>query len=118
MQIAKLEALADVGVKYVVDFYERCDEVWAVSRSSAETLKSYGFRGDIIVMPNGMDLHDPEPEAAKEAGEKYALGEDPVLLFVGQMNWKKNIIRILEAGALLRKSGVKFTLVLAGQGPL
>jgi glycosyltransferase involved in cell wall biosynthesis len=32
------------------------------------------------------------------------------------MDWKKNILRILEASALLKKKGVAFRLVLAGQG--
>ncbi|MPN38817.1 D-inositol-3-phosphate glycosyltransferase [bioreactor metagenome] len=33
------------------------------------------------------------------------------------MNWKKNILRILESCACCAKSGKPFTLVLAGQGP-
>jgi glycosyltransferase involved in cell wall biosynthesis len=32
------------------------------------------------------------------------------------MDWKKNILRILEASALLKKKGVAFRLILAGQG--
>ena len=39
-----------------------------------------------------------------------------MLLYVGQMDWKKNILHILEAGALLHQQGLPFTLVLAGQG--
>jgi len=48
---------------------------------------------------------------------RFNLSGLPVLLFVGQINWKKNILRILEAAALLKKSGAAFKLVLAGQGP-
>jgi glycosyltransferase involved in cell wall biosynthesis len=33
------------------------------------------------------------------------------------MNWKKNILTVLEGCARLRAEGVKFHLILAGQGP-
>ena len=49
--------------------------------------------------------------------EKYNLPDEPILLYCGQMNWKKNIQRILESCACYAQSGKPFTLVLAGQGP-
>ncbi len=115
LQITGIELLAEVGVRYVVNFYDKCDEVWAVSASSADTLRSYGFQGDIRVMPNGTDIHTVTDEQLKAVCERYGLGDDvPVLLFVGQINWKKNLRRILEACASLARP---FRLVLAGQGP-
>lgn len=117
LQVTKQEVLADFGVKYVVAFYEKCDEVWAVSAASAETLKSYGFSRDVIVMPNGTDVRKPIPNEKEKALKQYSPDGDPILLFVGQLNWKKNILRILEAASALKKDGVKLRLVLAGQGP-
>lgn len=115
LQVTGVELMADLGVKHVVNFFEKCDEVWAVSASSAGTLKEYGYKGDIRVMPNGTDIRPLSDEKAAEAVERYGLaGEEPVLLFVGQMNWKKNVRRILEACAKLDRP---FRLVLAGQGP-
>ena len=114
LQVTGVELLAEVGTKYVVDFYEKCDEVWAVSASSAETLRSYGYQGWIRVMTNGTDLTPLAPGAAEAVTERFGLGEYPVLLFVGQLNWKKNLRRILEAAALV---DTDFRLVLAGQGP-
>ena len=38
MQATGISLLANVGTKFVVDFYNRCTEVWAVSESSALTL--------------------------------------------------------------------------------
>jgi len=118
LQITKMESLATLGTKYVVDFYNRCDEVWTMSNSSAETLKSYGFKGNIKIIPNGTDIGEVDEEDIKEINSVYHLNQDkPVLLFVGQMNWKKNILRIIEAAVLLRKEGKSFYLVFAGQGP-
>lgn len=115
LQVTGMELLAEVGVKYVVNFYEKCDEVWAVSASSADTLRGYGYGGDIRIMPNGTDIHPLNAQALAEVCGQYDLCADvPVLLFVGQINWKKNLRCILEACAALTHP---FRLVLAGQGP-
>lgn len=117
-QLSKQELLADLGVMYVVAFYERCDEVWTVSQNSAETLRRYGYRGEITVMPNGTPDSQPDPAALALVRERYALPEDiPMLFYCGQLNWKKNILHILEASHLLMLQGIDFRLVLAGQGP-
>lgn len=117
LKTTKSEALARAGVKFVVDYYERCDEVWAVGESTADVLRGYGYTGDIVVMPNGVTLRQAEESALREVERRWGLGRDPLILFVGQMNWKKNILRVLEGCAALKKEGRRFQLVLAGQGP-
>lgn len=117
LKVTKSEKLAKVGTKIVVDFYDRCDEVWAVGDATAETLRQYGFEGHIEVMPNGVTQRSASPDAVQEAEHRWGLGKDPMFLFVGQMNWKKNILAVLEACAILKNEGRKFQLVLAGQGP-
>ena len=115
LQITGVELLADVGVRHVVNFYEKCDEVWAVSESSADTLAGYGYHGAIRVMPNGTDIHPVSDEALRAAGERFGLdGGAPLLLYVGQINWKKNLRCTLEACARVEHP---FRLALAGQGP-
>ena len=115
IQITGIELLADVGVKYVVSFYEKCDEVWAVSASSADTLRSYGFDGPIQIMPNGTDIPPLDEARVREVCDAFGLRDDvPVLLFVGQINWKKNLRCVLEGCARLERP---YRLVLAGQGP-
>ena len=117
LKATKSETIAKLGTKFVVDYFERCDEVWAVGDSTADVLRSYGYEGDIQVMPNGVALRQVEKDAVKEVNRRWQLGHDPVFLFVGQMNWKKNIRTVLEACALLRQEGRHFHLVMAGQGP-
>ncbi len=116
-QITGAEMLANIAVATIVGFYQRCDEVWTVSQSSKETLYDYGYVGEVIVMPNGTPDIDPNPQRAAAARAKFNLPDEPILFYCGQMNWKKNILRILEGCACYALSGKPFTLVLAGQGP-
>ena len=116
-QYTRAEMLANIAVATIVNFYQRCDEVWTVSQSSAETLHDYGYVGEIVVIPNGTPDVDPSPERAKKAKAHFQLPDEPILLYCGQINWKKNILRILESCACYRSKGKPFTLVLAGQGP-
>ncbi len=111
------EALSQALTSGVVSFYEKCDEVWAVSRSTAKVLESYGFKGEIQVMPNGVEIRSLDPEKLNEVEQKFALGKTPVLLFVGQIDLKKNLLLVLKGAACLKRQGVDFTLLLAGQGP-
>ena len=112
------ELIANIGVKFVVDFYERCDEVWTVSESSAVVLREYGYTGAIIIIENGTEMRPVRSEDKQAVIEKFHIdAANPVFLFVGQINWKKGILRLLEAAAYLKRRGEKFTVVLAGQGP-
>lgn len=114
LQMTGLSALATLGAKFVANFYEKCDEVWAVSESSAETLRSYGYAGEVRVVYNGTDIPEADEAMAQTVAERYGLDGAPLLLYVGQMNWKKNLKCVLEACARLRRP---FRLLMAGQGP-
>jgi glycosyltransferase involved in cell wall biosynthesis len=105
-----------MGTRFVVNFYNRCDEVWAVGKNAADVLKDYGYEGDVIVMPNGATMRTVSPADVEGVSRRWNLGDDPVILFVGQMDWKKNILTILEACAEMKKAGTNFRLLLAGQG--
>lgn len=117
LNVTHSEAIAKVVVSNIVNFYMRCDEVWAVSERSGEVLRAYGYKGRILVMPNGVTMRTADPQKIRDVEERFSLSSHPLLLFVGQINWKKNILRVLEAASLLMRSGVTFRLLLAGQGP-
>ena len=116
LKATRSESIARMGVKFVVNFYERCDEVWAVGKNTADVLREYGYRGEVQIMPNGATLRDPKPSDVAEVTRRWNLGDDPLILFVGQMDWKKNILTVLEACAELKATGERFRLILAGQG--
>lgn len=111
------ELLAGAVVRRIVAFFDKCDEVWTVNDATAEVLRGYGYRGPIVVMPNGTDLWYPTGRDAKAAEERFGLGTGDVFLFVGQQNFKKNLGTVLEAAAIYKKTHADFRLVLVGQGP-
>lgn len=108
--------LASLGTYLVVNFYNKCDEVWTVNERTAEVLREYGYRREIFIMPNGTNLYTPKPEEIAETRRQYDLEDSPVFLFVGQMNWKKNIRMTLQAVALFAKKR-KCRMLMVGQGP-
>lgn len=115
--ITRSETIAQAVVKLIISFYNACDEVWTVGEGTAQVLRKYGYEGDLTIMPNGTDLWFPTQEDARRAQEQYGLGDGPVLLYVGQQNWKKNIRRIIEAFALYRRIRPDVRIVMVGQGP-
>ena len=111
------ELLAGFGTNLVVTFYNHCDEVWAVNEKTADVLREYGYKREIRIMPNGTNIDTPDPRVVGEIERRYGLAAgEPVFVFVGQMNWKKNQHRVLEAVALFAKER-KCRLFMVGQGP-
>ena len=63
--------MAGLGTDSIVSFYNHCDEVWAVSENSADTLRSYGYNGPLEVMPNGMMIKELNPDWKKLAKDQF-----------------------------------------------
>lgn len=116
LRLTHSEVLASLGSRFVADFYGRCTEVWTVSEDASETLRTYGYKGDITIVQHGTEIRTPSPALESAARERYHLTADRILLFVGQIDIKKNLRRILEAAVLLQEHGHPFQLVFAGQG--
>lgn len=110
--------IAKAVVRYIVRFYNTCDEVWAVNRQTGDVLRSYGYRGEIVVMPNGTDPFELAEDERREALRDIPLPEGvPVLIFAGQQNFKKNPDQVLRACAILKDAGRDFRLLMVGAGP-
>ena len=112
-------AVQDAAVKVLVNNIAACDEVWVVSRGAGENLRSLGYEGDYVVMPNGVDLaRGRAAQAAVDAlSEKWDLPADvPVYLFLGRMMWYKGLRLILDALDRVRAAGKEFRMVFVGDG--
>lgn len=117
--IMRSELLRSGSKRALVANINACDEVWTVSEGAGENLRSLGYEGEWIVMPNGVDL--PRGRVPDEAIQMVVKDFDlpqgvPVYLFVGRMMWYKGLKIILDAMARLKESGMSFRMVFVGAG--
>ena len=111
--------LQEEAKRLLAENISACDEVWTVSHGAGENLRSLGYKGDYIVMPNGVDFPRGRVDQAliREVTGAYDLPADvPVFLFVGRMMWYKGIRIILDALKLLSDAGADFRMVFVGGG--
>lgn len=107
-------------LRYILKLFRCSDEVWTMHTASRDTLLSYGHKGDIVLMPNATSLsHACDYDAErKTARAKYINGEDKLLfVFVGRLVEAKNIFFIVDVLAELKRRGLEFKMIYAGNGP-
>ena len=111
--------LQEASIKLLVENISACDEVWTVSHGAGENLRSLGYQGDYIVMPNGVDF----PAGRLSEEKVHAVGTNldlpegvPLFLFVGRMMWYKGLRIILDALKQLKDEGQDFRMVFVGKG--
>lgn len=118
-QVLKIDAFAKICTRLVIDFFNRVDQVWTVSKGAADTLREYGFKGQIEIIPNGSDFTIPQNMAQliEQTEEKLNLQKsDLVFLFVGQHIWQKNIRMIVEALQKVSELSVPYRMFFVGDG--
>ena len=119
LEFVRSRAIARMITNKAVRMYEKCDEVWACSEETGETLRSYGFQKPYFVMPNGTDTTFPENARElkdKAAGQFHLPRDKHILLFVGQQIWYKNQRLILDAFRSVCDRSGDFFLVMVGTG--
>jgi len=85
----------------------------ALSEAEAQSIRSYGLRNPICVIPNGVDLPDlgESPAKTQSANRK-------TLLYLGRLHPKKNISNLIRAWnetfKSQRGSGERWVLAIAG----
>lgn len=102
----------------IMSVINKTDYVWTVSNGAAQTLREYGYKGDITIIRNGTDMTVPENarELVDRVNEKYGLAdEENVLLFVGRVVQTKNLKLVFSALKKLNGS-VPFKMVVVGDG--
>ena len=117
--VVKSDALAELGVKQVIDFFNAVDLVWTVNKATAETLKEYGFKGKIDIIYNGTDFIPPSDLESRRSHINKLLKISPqetVLLFVGQHIWQKNLKMLIQSLKYLKEWGLDYKMVFVGTG--
>jgi len=115
--VVKSKFITNLILKWIVNFYNQCDEVWTVNNATVKTLKEYGYRKEnIFVAENGVNLN--ENTLSEEIVERdfYLNKNDFVLLYVGQHVVQKNVFLILKALKILKEKNLNFKMIFAGDG--
>lgn len=107
-------------MKRILNFFNACDEVWIPQAQVEETVREYGYRGNLTVVENGNDfasiIKGDVREYKKDAKRRLGMNKDTLaFLFVGQHIWEKGIRTIVEALSLL-KGKVDFKMNFIGTG--
>ena len=113
--------LQESAVRALVSNVEACDEVWVVSDGAGRNLKSLGYKGDYIVMENGVDVPrgrlDRERYMSLTDSYGFDLPDDlPLFLFVGRTMWYKGLRMMLDALKAIASGGMDFRTVIIGSG--
>ena len=115
----KSKVLQEGALQALLRNVNACDEIWTVSKGAGENLRSIGYEGNYIVMPNGVDL--PREKVSPDYIEKVTASYDlpsgvPCFLFIGRLMWYKGLRIILDALKALDNDGVDFRMVFVGGG--
>ena len=117
--VVKSKPLQVSGIKSVVNNAATFDEVWVVSKGAGENLRSLGYQGDYVVMPNGVDFpkEKVDAEAIQKETASYSLpGNVPVYLYVGRVMWYKGFRITLQALRMIKEQGQDFRMIVIGDG--
>lgn len=120
LRITKSKVLTNFMMKRIMKVINAQDYVWTVSDGSAETLREYGYNGEITVIRNGTDMTLPEnaDELVADINKKYNLTDcENVMLFVGRIVRVKNLQLIFNALKIVKeKKNLPFKMLIVGNG--
>lgn len=119
--LGKIKPAVTVAMNTIMRVFNLCDECWAVNGGIKELYqKEYGLTAPCKVRLNATDhqpVFDPQ-EAARMVNETYGIPEDAtVFLFVGRINFIKNIDFTVRSLARAKALGLKnFRMLFVGKG--
>ena len=109
-----------IARKFVLTNVKYADEVWTVSAGTIPSLRTIGYQGDVVIMPNGTDF--PRAKASREAIAEVdriyrTEKEELIFLYCGRMMWYKNIQIILDTLKNIAGEGIAFKAFFVGDSP-
>lgn len=119
----RAEALTVAALHLIVSLYDKADECWTVNSAMAKLYTNeYGGKKTPVVMRNATDMLPCSDAASsrKKINEMFALNDaQKVLLFVGRIDFIKNIPMIIEALEILKRRDAEefpYKLLIVGSG--
>lgn len=91
------------------------DAIHYTAEEERERTAGIGLRAPSFVVPNGLDWHSYQVLPARGAlRARWGLDEEPVVLFLGRLHFKKGLDRLISAFDVLRNRIPDAQLVIVG----
>lgn len=121
LRITHSRLITAIMMSVIMRNIKKLSHVWAVSKSSAQTLREYGYKGDIKVMRNGTDMQVASAEEcaalAAEVNGEYGISPDErVFMFAGRVVAVKNLKFSFRVMAELKRRGFACKFFVVGGG--
>ena len=116
----KLKTPTNFAMNLIMKTFNSCDECWAVNEGIKKLYEEeYGLLSPCKIRLNATD-HTPLTDLETDFSDfDRCLGIEKgasVYLFVGRINYLKNIFLIVDSLAILKKKGKKFKMLFVGKG--
>lgn len=117
--VVKTEWMSNLLVKYIMRAFNKSDLLLSMNPSTAATVREYGYKGKIELLPNGthMKAEDASPALVSKVNEKYRdTPSQKLLLSVGRLYNLKNLDFIIDCCAELSRRGFDYKMLFVGDG--
>lgn len=111
-------------LNYILKTYQMCDEVWAINKSCAEILYSYGYNRnkDVFYIQNGTEMMTVSDDIRRISNvminRTFELSPgDNVIVYATKLIKQKNVDFIFDVMKELKNREVLFKFLLVGDGP-
>lgn len=103
---------------HVVAFARRVDTVLAPGQAMVDMLREYGFRGEVTLFPNPVDLTAFREARGEDFRQEFHIPADvPLVMYLGRLAPEKNLDVMIRAFDQARASRPDLRLLVVGDGP-
>lgn len=118
-RILKFKFLRKFMMRYIMKAINNADYVFTVSDGTVNTLRDYGYTGEVTVIRNGTDLMYPDnaAELIKKVNDLQNLDvNETVFLSVGRIVSNKKLDLAINALKIVKDKGYRFKFLIVGSG--
>lgn len=103
---------------HIAAFARRMDAVLAPGRAMVDMLRDYGFRGEVTLFPNPVDLSSfVGADGSAFRAEHGVPTQAPLVVYLGRLAPEKNLGVLLSAFTQARARRPELRLLVVGDGP-
>jgi len=95
----------------------RAAAIHCTSAGEAEDVEQFGVTSPKLVLPLGVNLPEPIPDASLKLRQRYGIASNtPIVVFLSRLHYKKRPELLIDALAALTQGNYSVHLLIAGSG--